>query len=65
MKNPDTRFACEDFSSIDHVILRRIETVSASGEANLERHVFHGFGNSLARFGKDFHPRASLRAMFE
>ena len=85
MKNPDNHFHREDFSSIDPLIPRRMEEVSASGEAynsriplgkvdfdmssvsgpTAESHVFHGFGNSPARFKKDFRPRASLCAMFK
>ena len=33
MENPDNHFHREDFSSIDHLIPRRMEEVSASGEA--------------------------------
>ena len=33
LENPDNYFHREDFSSIDHLIPRRMESVSASGEA--------------------------------
>ncbi len=72
------------FQKLYH-ILRRMDKVSAPGEAynsryvcgkvdidmssvgrpNLGSHVFNGFHSSRTRFGKDFRPTASLRAMFK
>ena len=39
--------------------------MSSVGRPNLQSHVFYGFRSFPTRFGKDFQPRASLRAMFK
>ena len=39
--------------------------MSSVGRPNLESHIFDGSWSSPTRFGKDFRPRASLRAMFK